>query len=457
MKERLLGWLGRSADRQETGATGMSVLLEQHGVSGERLSRALQHRHLLRTRLVSTLVEEGVLGEQAALEILATRGGLPGVSLRRSVIDLGLPCLPVGMTSEHLLLPLQKETDGGLILAAADPLPARLQQEIELALGGAVRPHLALHAHLARAIRACQQLGAQCQEAALLLGDEVDAAGIRDSHQFVTKVILETPVPGYPRVDAPSDPQQELSILVASDDPERHGRLDIAGRVMTAADGPAVLRLLLVEQPDLLVLDAQLPARSGVELLKLLGRSTRFAEHDKILVAPAGLQVDVDCLSGIGVETTTVEELPAKVAVAIERLGRRGRSESNDWGQRAEAEYFAGRARLARGESGAAREHLVAAIGINPLLAEAHLELGRLQFAAGESLVAEAELAWARDFGVAGARDLGWLGTLIQQRGDLHAAAAVWQCAAGQEDDARFATALRAHADRLLGRQPAAP
>jgi len=89
-------------------------------------------------------------------------------------------------------------------------------------------------------------------------------------------------------------------------------------RVLQAMDGPEGLRLALQEQPDLILLDLQLPGLSGLQILQALGE--RGVAIPVILMTAHGSQeVAVQALR-LGVRDYVIKPFePAEMATAIDR------------------------------------------------------------------------------------------------------------------------------------------
>ena len=173
-KKGLLAWLGRRRAGDEPAVPDrLASLLRECGLSETTIAGAARSRYLLRTRVLSTLVENGELTESRALGLLVRFHATPGLALRRSVVDLRLACLPEALALERRVLSVHRQPDG-IVVATADPLSSEHQREIEELVGGPVLPHLALHLDLTRAIRAVYQLLRDRPEAAYLIGDDIE-------------------------------------------------------------------------------------------------------------------------------------------------------------------------------------------------------------------------------------------------------------------------------------------
>ena len=95
-------------------------------------------------------------------------------------------------------------------------------------------------------------------------------------------------------------------VLVADDDPSiRHAvrlKLSKAGLdVVIASDGEEALRVALETEPDLLILDLQMPYMSGYELCRELRRHAIFAETPAMVLTAMEQDVDADLAAELGI------------------------------------------------------------------------------------------------------------------------------------------------------------
>ena len=96
------------------------------------------------------------------------------------------------------------------------------------------------------------------------------------------------------------DEGQAMRVVIAEDDPALGSFLKRilsveADEIVLAADGEAALTLVLAEEPDLFILDLDLPLRSGLEVLEIV-RSMTLACPILILSARAETATRVQCL-----------------------------------------------------------------------------------------------------------------------------------------------------------------
>jgi len=447
MSRGLFGWLGGRGRGERQEQSVMGALLLQRGVPAEALEKATRHRHLLRTRLISTLVEHRVFEETVGVSVLSNHLGVPGVCLRQSLIDLSLNRLPETYARDKLVLPIQKSPEGSVLLATADPLDDTELQTIELLLGTRVQPHLALELFLRRAIVASEDLLREHEDAAYLVGEEVEDPST--SAQHVHSIL---PQATLPTIGGKGEPRPKAIVGVRA--PDKRERLvrelsELGLHVVAAEDGPTVLRALATEPPVLLLLDAQLSGRSGVEIMRRVGTGPRYQGCTKLLVLPASLAVHTESLTAItNLALVPEEDLDTSIGSLSGELGRD--PIETDAGPKARAQLFRGMALREEGDMPGATNHFREALDLDPLLAEAHRELARILVGTGDLAGAAAGFAWALDLGGATAEDVAALAELRQQSGDLRQAAALWQRAADFTDVPETKETLNEHARSLL-------
>lgn len=91
--------------------------------------------------------------------------------------------------------------------------------------------------------------------------------------------------------------RQKPLILTADDDPEiRHiltralAKLD--AEVIEAEDGEVALEKIIVEQPDLVVLDVMMPTLSGWEICKYIRQSDTLSDTKVVMLTAIGKTVN---------------------------------------------------------------------------------------------------------------------------------------------------------------------
>jgi general secretion pathway protein E len=108
-----------SAPRLELG----TLLLETTGLTPEQLAAAREKQTETGRRLSDVLVAEGMVSADEVLAALARQLDLPvRPSIRPDVVDETLiERVPIGFCKSHVLLPLQREVDGAVRVAVANP------------------------------------------------------------------------------------------------------------------------------------------------------------------------------------------------------------------------------------------------------------------------------------------------------------------------------------------------
>ena len=101
-----------------------SILLETTQLTEEQLAEARERQAESGRRLADLLVAEGLVSADEVLEALSRQLDLPvRSSIRADVVDETLvERLPIGFCKHHVLLPLQRDVDGAVRVAVANPL-----------------------------------------------------------------------------------------------------------------------------------------------------------------------------------------------------------------------------------------------------------------------------------------------------------------------------------------------
>lgn len=99
-------------------------------------------------------------------------------------------------------------------------------------------------------------------------------------------------------------------------------RLEAAGHdVVVAADGGEALRIAYTERPDAIILDAMMPIKSGMEVLRELRGLTRFKDMPiMMLTSRKGEDDVVSSLRAGAQDYMTKPFIPQELAVRIELL-----------------------------------------------------------------------------------------------------------------------------------------
>jgi CheY-like chemotaxis protein len=256
-------------------------------------------------------------------------------------------------------------------------------------------------------------------------------------------------------------------VLVATADDDTRQRLgrrlnELGLSVATATDGPAALRTIVTADPALIIVDAKLPERSGVEIIRRLGSGERYREVPKVLLVPEALtaqRVGLDRVPELAL--VAAEQLDLHLETYVETIRRDGGSPAprqslgNGPAERARATLFRGLALREENDLEGATRLLREALQLDPLLPTAHRELARLCQTRDAVHEAMDRYSMALDLGEAAVEDITSLAELLQRQGLLCGAARVWERAATLVTDKEAATEIRAHAARLADRSAA--
>ncbi len=123
--------------------------------------------------VVATLVSNGIVEHQAAMDVLADEAGVQYVDLTKVNADLSLLGLfPQKIIYRHILFPVSR-TEDSLTVATADPLDFYPLDEVSSATGLAVVPVLADRAEIAKLIKTHLGVGGETIEG--LIEQKMDA------------------------------------------------------------------------------------------------------------------------------------------------------------------------------------------------------------------------------------------------------------------------------------------
>jgi DNA-binding response OmpR family regulator len=115
-------------------------------------------------------------------------------------------------------------------------------------------------------------------------------------------------------------------ILVAEDDPHIQlliqRKLEIAGHtVKTTNDGGVALDLALTTNPDLIILDIQMPTRSGLEVCNAIKQQLGKKSPPIIILSARGQSSDVAAGESVGADDYMIKPFsPADLLATINRL-----------------------------------------------------------------------------------------------------------------------------------------
>ncbi|MBU2669255.1 response regulator [Actinoplanes bogorensis] len=115
----------------------------------------------------------------------------------------------------------------------------------------------------------------------------------------------------------------EPTILVVDDDPDMVDmvttKLVAAGyRVITADNGASALRMVVTEQPDMLVLDISMPGLDGLSVCYELHSSADTAAIPVLMMSGHSRQVDIDLGMTVGADDYLVK--PFNPAELVRRV-----------------------------------------------------------------------------------------------------------------------------------------
>ena len=123
-----------------------SILLETTRLTEEQLAEARERQAESGRRLADLLVAEGLVSADEVLEALGRQLDLPiRPNIRADVVDETLvESVPIGFCKQHVLLPLQRDVDGAVRVAVADPLALEPIDDLRMLFEGSeVRLELA--------------------------------------------------------------------------------------------------------------------------------------------------------------------------------------------------------------------------------------------------------------------------------------------------------------------------
>src|SRR5690554_6455244 len=128
------------------------ILLDEGLVSESQLLAAMDETATRGQSLGRVLVEEGVLSEMQLVAALASQVGMEFVDLDDFPVDrAAVSAVPAALCRRHVVLPIAFR-DGALMVAMADPGNVMAVDDLRSVSGLKVRPVVAVHDNLARAI-----------------------------------------------------------------------------------------------------------------------------------------------------------------------------------------------------------------------------------------------------------------------------------------------------------------
>ncbi len=398
-------------------------LLVQRGVvTRATVEEASLAAHAAGQRLCSRLLASRACDERYLAAALATRHGLPGVDLSRTVIGLeALEAVPRSVAEGDLILALSSE--GDRVHLAVDS-PSRAEQvvaEVRFVTGREVSIYVAVLGALQEAIS--QAYDAAARGAAVWRGaaagpglariEAVMPAGEDPEPVLVDAADVEL-VGGEPMGDVEivdtADEGEVVAtvqmlpgptrVLVVDDEPAirllAQRALQHKGyAVEVAADGQEALDKVRAHPPDLLLLDAMLPKVHGFEVARRV-RSDPASRQVPIVIMTAvyrGWRFAEDARQSYGAEDYVekpfrVDDLLRRVETVLEATASRDARPQSEAGPALEQ----GRALMAAGKHAEAIAALEEALRADAFSAEAHWLLGKALGSRGEAFRAMTEL-----------------------------------------------------------------
>jgi len=396
------------------------LLVERGVVTRAAVEEASLAAHAAGQRLCSRLLASRACDERELAAALATRHGLPGVDLSRTVVDLeALQAVPRSVAEGDLILPLSGEGDR---LHLAVDSPSRAEQvvaEVRFVTGREVSIYVAVLGALQEAI--AQAYDAAARGAAVWRGaaagpglarieavmPRVQEPGLVDDADV--ELLAAEPMGDVEIVDSADEGEVVATVqvlpgptrvLVVDDEPAirllAQRALQHKGyAVEVAADGQEALDKVRARPPDLLLLDAMLPKVHGFEVARRV-RSDPASRQVPIVIMTAvyrGWRFAEDARQSYGAEDYVekpfrVDDLLRRVEVVLEATASRDARPQAEAGPALEQ----GRALLAAGRLEEAIAALEEALRADAFSAEAHWLLGKALASRGEAFRAMTEL-----------------------------------------------------------------
>ena len=145
-----------------------AILAETAGLTDEQLEKARERQRETGRRLTDVLVDEGVVSAEAVLDAWSRQLDLPvRPSIRPDVVDTTLiERVPISFCKSHVLLPLQRDVDGAVRIAVADPHALAPIDDLRLLFEGAeIRLELATQRTILGAINEVYYRGPNATDA----------------------------------------------------------------------------------------------------------------------------------------------------------------------------------------------------------------------------------------------------------------------------------------------------
>lgn len=402
--------------------------------------------------VASAALRLGLAEEGALVRALADAAGCPGVDLSRSVVPTSnLDVVAPEFCREREVLPVSVGR-GELVLAMAEPEDYALADEVRFVTGRKVLRYAAVRDALARALDALERErargapawrgphapalpdpaapwvgvihGAARAESALELPEitsSMELVGVAEEIGPETATPFSAPSPARrarPPEHAPPPPPAEpggtrtlrleglgAGKLALVADAAEGARAEAAAQlralgctVLEAAAGRAALELVREARPDVLVMDAMLPAMSGIEVCRAV-KGDPVLRPTRVVLTSAIHRgtVAADAKIAFGADAFLEKPFrPGELTRAVKRLLLGGAADPAEAAARAEAAaaWREGARLLQAGRVEEAVERLREAAARDDLAAEAHFYLGHALVRQG--LLFEAAAAFSR-------------------------------------------------------------
>jgi len=398
------------------------LLVERGVASRAAVEEASLAAHAAGQRLCTRLLASRACDERDLAAALATRHGLPGVDLSRTVVDLeALQAVPRSVAEGDLILPLSGE--GGRLHLAVDS-PSRAEQvvaEVRFVTGREVSIYVSVLGALQEAIS--QAYDAAARGAAVWRGAAAGPGLARIEAVLPAREAQEPLLVDESDVEPfAAEPMGDVEIVDSADEGEVVATVQVLpgpARVLVVDDEPAI-RLLAqralqhkgyavevagdgqealdkvrARPPDLLLLDAMLPKVHGFEVARRV-RSDPASRQVPIVIMTAvyrGWRFAEDARQSYGAEDYVekpfrVDDLLRRVELVLEATASRDARPPSEAGPGLEQ----GRALLAAGRLEEAIAALEEALRLDAFSAEAHWLLGKALTSRGDAFRAMTQL-----------------------------------------------------------------
>lgn len=170
-----------------------AVLVEAGIITQEQLDLTLNLQKKTKNKLGEILVDNGIIKENELVNVLSDIMGFPRLELNKHMLDPKIPALiKESLARKYVLIPAKIE-NGRLNVAMSDPLNVYAIDDISIATGYSVVPHIAGRKEILRAIEL--YYGQQSTEDAVEdLMREIDTDEIKDLDQEILHEINNAPL-----------------------------------------------------------------------------------------------------------------------------------------------------------------------------------------------------------------------------------------------------------------------